>query len=219
MFFKETCINYFNSLLNENTENNVNSKSKEVVKKYVLSVEDLHLSIKETVSKPDIILRAGTEKLFLPIYADKKEYRQVLITILLSCAWVLSLIGSVFAVFLTNMFSTILIVDTVLATFFFLYMCIFIGIDIRSIESYETKHFSKKDFLLVKEFCPEEESLWMQAIKQAILDDNDAAEKYARNVLTLANKRKKVVQKKESSKWEELSTQKEIQAGFEEDIV
>ena len=87
MFFKETCINYFNSLLNENTENNVNSKSKEVAKKYELSEEDLHLSIKETVSKPDIILRAGTEKLFLPIYADKKEYRQVLITILLSCAW------------------------------------------------------------------------------------------------------------------------------------
>lgn len=219
MFFKETCINYFNSLLNENTENNVNSKSKEVAKKYELSEEDLHLSIKETVSKPDIIFRAGTEKLFLPIYADKKEYRQVLITILLSCAWVLSLIGSVFAVFLTNMFSTILIVDTVLATFFFLYMCIFVGIDIRSIESYETKHFSKKDFLLVKEFCPEEETLWMQAIKQAVFDDNDAAEKYARSVLTLANKRKKVVQKKESSKWEELSTQKEIQAGFEEDIV
>lgn len=212
-------MNYFNSLLNENTEDNVNSESKEVAKKYELSRGYLHLSVKETVLKPDIILRTGEEKLFLPIYADKKEYRQVLITILLSCAWVLSLIGSGFAVYLTNMLSTILIVDTILATFFFLYLCMFIGTDIRSIESYETKHFSKKDFLLVKEFCPEEESLWMQAIKQAILDDNDAAEKYARNVLTLANKRKKVTQKKESSKWEELSTQKEIQAGFEEDIV
>lgn len=212
-------MNYFNSLLNENTEDNVNSESKEVAKKYELSRGYLHLSVKETVLKPDIILRTGEEKLFLPIYADKKEYRQVLITILLSCAWVFSLIGSGFAVYLTNMLSTILIVDTILATFFFLYLCMFIGTDIRSIESYETKHFSKKDFLLVKEFCPEEESLWMQAIKQAILDDNDAAEKYARNVLTLANKRKKVTQKKESYKWEELSTQKEIQAGFEEDIV
>lgn len=219
MFFKETCINYFNSLLNENTENNVSSESKEVAKKYELSRGYLHLSVKETVLKPDIILRTGEEKLLLPIYADKKEYRQVLITILLSCAWVLFLIGSAFAVYLTNILSTILIVDTVLTTFFFLYLCIFIGTDIRSIESYETKHFSKKDFLLVKEFCPEEESLWTQAIKEAILDDNDAAEKYARNVLTLANKRKEVAQKKESLNWEELSTQKEIQLSFEEDIV
>ena len=233
MFFKKDIKNFVNNnivshivgngnsvtVVNGKTVNNANSKSKEVAKKYELSKWYLHISLKEAVLKPEIILRTGEEKLFLPIYADKKEYRQVLITILLSCAWVLSLIGSVFAVFLTNMFSTILIVDTVLATFFFLYMCIFIGVDIRSIESYETKHFSKKDFLLVKEFCPEEETLWMQAIKQAVFDDNDAAEKYARNVLTLANKRKKVVQKKESSKWEELSTQKEIQAGFEEDIV
>lgn len=199
--------------------NTVNSGSKEVAKKYELSKEYLHLSIKETVLKPDIVFRAGTEKLFLPVYADKKEYREVLTNILVSCAWVLFLIASVFAVYLTDKVFPVLLVAAVFTIAFSLYVCIFGEMDIRSVEFYETKHFYKKDFLLVKEFCPEEETLWTQAIKQAIFDDNDAAEKYARNVLTLASKRKKVVQKKESSKWEELSTQKEIQAGFEEDIV
>lgn len=153
------------------------------------------------------------------MYADKKEYRKVLTSILVSCAWVLFLIGSIFAVYLNVNAFPVLLLATTFTVAFSLYVCIFGEMDIRSVEFHKTKHFSKKDFLLVKEFCPEEESLWMQAIKQAILDDNDAAEKYARNVLTLANKRKKVAQKKESSKWEELSTQKEIQAGFEEDIV
>lgn len=39
------------------------------------------------------------------------------------------------------------------------------------------------------------------------------------NTVNNANSKSKEVAKKESSKWEELSTQKEIQAGFEEDIV
>lgn len=232
MFFKKDIKNFVNNNVitshivgNGNTVingNNVNSKSKEVAKKYELSKWYLHISLKEAVLKPEIIFRTDTEKLFLPIYADKKEYRKLLTVILASCALVLFLVGSVFTAYLTSHLSpndsslSLFVIFMVAFPFYFL---VFSEMGIRSIESYETKHFSKKDFLLVKEFCPEEESLWMQAIKQAILDDNDAAEKYARNVLTLANKRKQVVQKKESSKWEELSTQKEIQAGFEEDIV